>query len=994
VRIVSIHLKNIKSHVDTELSFSPGINVLSGANGSGKSTVFQAIGYALFGVSAQDFVSRAERFLTIGTKRGEVSVVFEPADGELYRVTRTVGPAGKWLLSKSNAGEFEVEEHANIAETEARITKLLGLASGRPLADQFKLVIGPFQNDFLGPFVIRQPTKRQDAFDEILGIDAWRKTFDGTKTLSSTILAKMDTLHAEVAGKQEQVAVLPAKELELRDLTASSLAKRDELALGLQEMERVTALVAACDAEKQRLDNAQYALVGLQERIASGKDHVATQQLLAQQARDAAAALAAARPGKVAYDDAEGRLKLLRIEEQQKFLLEKELAELDKEQSGSVAALGIETRELGDLDAGIETDSQRLEIEEKGQCAALVQLRETEAVAGQALAQVNVSLAQFRELPMHRIENTLPYLLVALDRMTALDSQSVEKRVLLEAGAALRAKAAELGPRQEELERVQNERSELSGRRISLVEGRDKIGAGDCPFFHEPCQNLQDGGGMEVFGSRIEQMDADIALLDGAAQALAVQLKVAQEAERELAGVDQVVRELEQAAREREALELEFTGKFSGIAPRALLEALESFLASAALAGSGLPDLQGPELALAQIPQERRRQLESWSDRWHEVVVALESALDDRVKLAEEPVRGCALKLGELKVRGETLELKKKELAANRARVLQRKQAIQAQQERLQVVREALTKAEAALKVHEGLAQRISAAGEELTRFQKDRDSFLANQKAAEELELRQGTLAKYQARLQELEAELVAKTEELRGFQAAYQAELHEQARKDRERLVSSLATLQAELASLAEGTTRLGGEIAALRVVAGEIAKKLAAVEELREQGALVKFLRNQVFKNVSSQLSERFREEISFRADRIYRSIAESDEELFWGENYQIVLKDMADGVIRERTDDQLSGGQMMSAVVALRLALLQTIGARIAFFDEPTSNLDAERRENLARAFRAIDVGQEEVTEHWYDQLFLVSHDVSFTEITDQTIQLDQPLPRRP
>ena len=30
--------------------------------------------------------------------------------------------------------------------------------------------------------------------------------------------------------------------------------------------------------------------------------------------------------------------------------------------------------------------------------------------------------------------------------------------------------------------------------------------------------------------------------------------------------------------------------------------------------------------------------------------------------------------------------------------------------------------------------------------------------------------------------------------------------------------------------------------------------------------------------------------------------------------------------------------MSAVVALRLALLQTIGARVAFFDEPTSGLD--------------------------------------------------------
>ena len=52
------------------------------------------------------------------------------------------------------------------------------------------------------------------------------------------------------------------------------------------------------------------------------------------------------------------------------------------------------------------------------------------------------------------------------------------------------------------------------------------------------------------------------------------------------------------------------------------------------------------------------------------------------------------------------------------------------------------------------------------------------------------------------------------------------------------------------------------------------------------------------------------------------------------------------------------------------------------------LDASRRENLAHAFRAIDVGREEVTEHWYDQLFLISHDVAFTEVTDQMIRIGE------
>ena len=987
MRIVSIHLKNIKSHRDTELSFAPGINVLSGANGSGKSTIFQAIGYALFGVSAQDFVSRADRFLTIGARRGEISVVFEPAQGELYRVTRTVGPAGKWLLAKESGGSFEIEEHANIQETELRIATLLGLAGGRSLADQFKLVIGPFQNDFLGPFVIRQPTRRQDAFDEILGIDAWRKTFDGTKALSSTILARIETLQAEAAGKMEQIAVLPAKELELAAMRENAAVKKAELKLRLADLERKTALLAVMDRQKERVESVQHEVQGLEERASSGKDHVATQQLLAEQSKNAATLLAAATEGKKGYDAADEKLKRLRGEEQQKLLSEKKLADLDREQLGIRTALGIETREMAELRAVIEADDKRLVDEEKSLSEALADLRLIEAAAGRTLAEVNGSLLLFRELPMHRIENSLPYLFVALDRMGAIDAQSLERSKLLAESPALKAEADELAARQRLLEELRKERSELSGRRLSLIEGREKIGEGDCPFFHEPCKNLEAGDGVELFSSRIELLDADMARLDEQAAALGVQVAAAQSALRELAGIEQIGLELEKARRERDLLEREFDRNLSEIAPGTLVPLLDGWLAAAGLAGTLAEELKGVEIPLSGAPHERRAQLSAASDAWRHIIVSLEQTLLARVKQAERPVQECALKFAEISARGEALAGKKLELAAGRERVVLREQTIGEHGRRLETVLAALGAQKSELAVHAGLDQAIEQATQELVRLQPARDSFIANQKSAEELEKRLETLVRYQAKLQEINGNLAAKKEELKGLVAGYDPELHEGERRDRELLVSAVATLNAEICALADGVSRLEGETAALGIVAGEIAKKLAAIEELKEQGTLVKFLRNQVFKNVSSQLSERFREEISSRADRIYRSICESDEELFWGDNYQIVLKDMVEGEIRERTDDQLSGGQMMSAVVALRLALLQTIGARIAFFDEPTSNLDAERRENLAKAFRAIDVGQEEVTEHWYDQLFLVSHDVSFTEITDQTIQLD-------
>jgi exonuclease SbcC len=285
-----------------------------------------------------------------------------------------------------------------------------------------------------------------------------------------------------------------------------------------------------------------------------------------------------------------------------------------------------------------------------------------------------------------------------------------------------------------------------------------------------------------------------------------------------------------------------------------------------------------------------------------------------------------------------------------------------------------------------GLDALLERTEQERAQHQAARDAFHGAQKDALESDERVRMLEKMHQLLGELTQQVSSKQGELSGLKEAYPPEQHLQARQQKEGLLGEVATLRQQLADLGSNRSRMEGEIAALLKLKADMEGKLAEITTFQAKERLVKFLRTQVFKNVSTQLSERFREEISLRADRIYRTISEADEELYWGDNYHIVLRDMHDGSIRERDDDQLSGGQMMSAVVALRLALLQTIGARVAFFDEPTSNLDADRRTNLAHAFRAIEVGREEVTEHWYDQLFLVSHDVAFTEITDQVVEL--------
>ena len=72
--------------------------------------------------------------------------------------------------------------------------------------------------------------------------------------------------------------------------------------------------------------------------------------------------------------------------------------------------------------------------------------------------------------------------------------------------------------------------------------------------------------------------------------------------------------------------------------------------------------------------------------------------------------------------------------------------------------------------------------------------------------------------------------------------------------------------------------------------------------------------------------------------------------------------------------------MAAALAVRLALLKELSeVNLAFFDEPTTNMDEERRRNLAQQIGRIKD---------FQQLFVISHDDSFEGFTDQVIMLGE------
>ncbi len=811
MQILSIALKNIKSHRDKELHFVNGINVLSGDNGIGKSTIFEAIGYALFGVDARDFVGNIDRFISIGAKKGEITVTFATDAGETYKASRSVGAGSKWLLAKEIGAIFEVEDHAGGQETEDRIKELLGLDSGRSLADQFKLVIGPFQNEFLGPFVIKQPTRRQEAFDEILGIDAWRKTYKGTSTLLAAVKSKIEVLDVEIKGKQEQVAPLPDLKKELSEVISAADAKQKIVTGKKKDLAEKEKQITELDEQEKKINAVKADVQRLAERIRDGQGKIADGKKRVKEAELASEIVEKNTAGKEAFEAAEIRLKTLREQEKQRREIEKYINALEKECDRFSQKLAHEMREVKN------TEKQLLEQEE--------QLK--------------------KELGSLAVEESIKKL------------------------------AASLSELRNEVEKVRSVQGLLEGKRTGLLEGKEKLDQGVCPFFKEQCLNIAGKEPRDVFSNSVSELDKESLGLD-----------------KQLDGLNKHIVKAEKAQQEMDSI-----------------------------------NVRESELEKQHIALSKRRQENNTRKGGFERIKKQQSGAEKKAEARQE-------------------ELKK------------------------------FTK----------LDSEISKIVTLRTEHQAARDAFFANQKDALDLKNRRESLNTMLELYDELQKTLVAKQNELVKLEKKYDLKRHAEVRLTKERLLADVAAIKQEINDLGKNRLRLEEEIKKISKIRDSIKQCLAAKETYQGKEKLVKFLRNKIFNNVSSQLSERFREEISLRADTIYRNIAEADEELYWGEKYQIVLRNMQDGEIRERTDDQLSGGQTMSAVVSLRLALLQTIGARIAFFDEPTSNLDAARRANLAHAFRAIDVGREEVTEHWYDQLFLISHDVAFTEVTDQIISL--------
>jgi exonuclease SbcC len=224
---------------------------------------------------------------------------------------------------------------------------------------------------------------------------------------------------------------------------------------------------------------------------------------------------------------------------------------------------------------------------------------------------------------------------------------------------------------------------------------------------------------------------------------------------------------------------------------------------------------------------------------------------------------------------------------------------------------------------------------------------------------------------------------QQLRNVEQEYQqakADFNEQEYADVQKQVGEL---RHELLKLANQMQHHQEDMKRLeaRIVEGEERQReldVARVEyqELDELHGMTEQFRK-LIKEAAPHVLKAMLADISAEANRIFGEVmGDRSAHLSWRNDYEVVLRRQGS----DRSFAQLSGGEQMSAALAVRLALLKKLSSlNLAFFDEPTQNMDELRRMNLADQIRRV---------RGFDQLIVISHDDTFEQGLDSLIRLNK------
>lgn len=913
MEILSVTLKNFKSHSDRHFAFQPGTNAICGENGAGKTSILEAIAWTLFNYQG---AYRKEDLIRNGAASAQAIVTFvSNRDGRTYEVQRCT-TKGYTLYDPQLGTRLD---YKNIdEEVMPWMRQQFGVAPGTNLGKLFANTIGVPQGTFTVDF-LATAEDRKKVFDSILKVEEYKQVNKDLGALEKFGKAAVENLERSIADYGEKLLEWEPLQ-QKRQGVAQSIAQ-NETTLQRLRVELATLQVEK-DALADRARQVQQIEVQLQKLTTEAEAQRRANLLLeqaVQRAKQAVEICTAKRGSYQAVLQAEATLKELdqQGKQQQKLLKQRESKQRDlNERQLEIARFAVQLENLAK--AAIEVEQLQPAIGQQG---------DLEQKQQQAIEQ----LQQFQadKLEQQNLTRQFTKVQTDLDRLAKQISRIEHLEAAVDAIAELEQKRDRL---QVQLSRVEAARQFEADLRQLVMAGEEK----------RDRQQIRAAEALAI----LRQLREAVPMANESVDAALTSIQAGVDLNTDLlAALRQILADLaEQTSASKLQQQLRDLKKQLDLVyqQRAEVATLSSKLAQ-----------EGQIREDAGVIQARLGELQahlSGEASWQERRSLLAAALTQ---------------LGDPRGRNQLLL---RELQQQPKMQQAHTQMQQAQAE----IQQAIVILDESIAQDDDLEEQIDRQKQIRQSHQSEYVVYLEHQKDANSLRPLEAEWSGATVQLRELEATWSEQQQAFERLMTDYEPDRWQQVETSYSALRSQADQIVGSLPQQQKLLAELDLQLASLQAVAE---KRERAQIELKERERIRRFITfaRKVYKEAGPRITELYVQNISREADRLYRELMNRPNiALAWTRDYEIVVQEGA----HSRRFVNLSGGEQMCAALAVRLALLRVLAdIDIAFFDEPTTNMDRPRRESLAEAIGNIKT---------FRQLFVISHDDTFEKITENVI----------
>ncbi|HXF42161.1 MAG TPA: SMC family ATPase, partial [Pyrinomonadaceae bacterium] len=463
-------MENIKCYETARFDFSLGSTAIIGKNGSGKTTIIEAIAWALFDVldyRRDDFVSR-------GKKRGRVKVIFESAsDQRDYQVTRDT--AGAYYVYDPVLDLRPAERKEDVLRF---LTRHLGFEPGTDIGAIFRQAIGVAQGNFTSIF-LATPSERKRVFDSLLKVEEYTKAAENLLSTTRWVESQLYRIGQEIARREASLEHLSRIGIEINQLENEVKAAGNESASLTNQLVELESKLRSDEELEKVLSETQNKISLLTEALKRETERLQEAENNLAEALKAKEIIVETQESAQKYKEAELRLADLENLRQNREKLRIDLAKTD-------AAL-----------SSVKNDKSRIQEEIEKIHLARKKIAELEP-----LAKIEADLTEHynklneQSAPLEALQK------IAADtnrKILALRNEFKQVKKRIDEIKALTADALSLQSLRDSESEIAKKIGIITGRIERDKKFREEIRGGLCPILSEKCLNLKPGQTLDQF---------------------------------------------------------------------------------------------------------------------------------------------------------------------------------------------------------------------------------------------------------------------------------------------------------------------------------------------------------------------------------------------------------------------------------------------------------------------------------------------------------------